>query len=87
MGEIFDDEYRVPITDQPVISSAEVESEIRSIVGRYSGEDLIAALTAHCLETVVEVVMTKYQSPRRIERLADDDIALLRELPGNIKND
>lgn len=83
MGEGFS-ESRVPITQQPAIAANEVEHEIRSRVDKYSGEELVKELTAYCLQTVVEVVMTKNSQPTRIERLDNEEIALLRELSDSV---
>jgi|GEM_PF-6910695 len=79
MGEGFSEDRR-PITRQRIISAEEVEGDIRERIGRYSGEALIKELTSYCLQTVVEVVMTKHHQPHRIGRLDEDEAELLREL-------
>jgi hypothetical protein len=83
MGESFSED-RAPITQEPIPGSQEIETDIRNIVDKYKGEELIKQLTSYCASSLIEVMFIKDPNPSPLWRLGRDKLELLGRLSAGL---
>jgi hypothetical protein len=64
MGESLPEDLVVPITQEPLPATEEIEQNIRNIIRNHQGEELVRELTIYVGLSLIEVVLTKDPRPK-----------------------